>query len=128
MRTSMTRRALAIVATAALAIVAAGCGSSDESGSGGGLTDAEPDVTYDLVVKDGAVVGGPQQFEAASGDVVRLAVQSDEDDAVHVHGVDIEVDLAADEPTDITFETGDSGSYEVELHESGALLGTLEVR
>ncbi len=117
-----------IALVAAVAIGATGCGGSSSDSGAGGLTDADPDVTYDLVVKDGAVVGGPQQFEAQSGDVVRLSVQTDEADDVHVHGVDVEAELSADEATDVTFETGDAGSYEVELHDSGALLGTLEVR
>lgn len=79
-------------------------------------------------MKDGAVVGGPETFKVNSGDVVQLTITSDVDDQVHVHGPNVEADLPAGEATDVEFRTGAAGSYEIELHGSGALVGTLEVR
>lgn len=44
------------------------------------------------------------------------------------HAATVLVVAAAAETAELTFEPADSGAYEVELHESVALLGTLEVR
>lgn len=123
---SSSPRLVATVVTIAAAAVAACGGNGDRPA--GGLTDAEPDVSFDVVVTDGEVVGGPQAFRVESGDVVRISIESDDADTLHVHGVDVEVDLDAGETSDVTFQTGASGSYEVELHDASSLVGTLEVR
>lgn len=74
------------------------------------------------------VVVVSRDFKVDSGDVVCLAIESDEPDTLHAHGFDVEMPLEAGEATDITFEARASGSYEVELHDAAALVGTLEVR
>jgi plastocyanin len=111
---------------ACAAWLVAGCGG-DGAGAGS-ATDADPTVTYDVAVEDGAVVGGPQTFRADVGDVVQLSVQSDTADEVHVHGIDVTVDVEPGEPAEITFEAAATGAWEIELHEAELLLGTLEVR
>lgn len=120
-----TRR---VAAALVLAGVVAGCGSSRSDGPGVDVRADEPDVTFEVSYRDGAVVGGPQLLRAEAGDVVRISIEGDEADEVHVHGIDVSSDLPAGAATAITFEARDTGNYEVELHGSGALLGTLEVR
>ena len=117
---------LLLLATAALLL--AGCGSGGGEAVSGGMTDRDPDETFEVVVKGGAVVGGPQTFKVGAGDVVRISVESDEQDEVHVHGIDATVPITAGDATDVTVFIDDPGTYEVELHETGALLGQLEVR
>jgi plastocyanin len=108
--------------------VAAGCGA-ESSGGSIRLSDQEPTEQFDLQVRGGAVVGGPQTFRAKPGDVVRLSVETDAADELHVHGgVDVTVKLEPEEVSSITFEVEDPGTYEVELHDTGALLGQVEVR
>lgn len=124
MRTPRRTRVAAVVLASALA----GCGGGDRERAVLERGNAEPDVTVDATWRDGGVVGGPERFRAEAGDVVRITVTSDEDDEVHVHGVDVSADVAAGQQVDLTFRVEHTGAYEVELHESGALLGTLEVR
>jgi hypothetical protein len=118
----------ALLLFAMAALLLAGCGSGGGEAVSGGTTDREPVETFEVVVKGGAVVGGPQAFKVGAGDVVRISVESDERDELHVHGIDATAQIEADETTDVTVFIDDPGTYEVELHDTGALLGKLEVR
>lgn len=89
-----------------------------------GAADAEFKVT---IVK-GAVKGGPQSFKVQQGDKVKLVVTSDEANEVHVHGVDVARDIPAGGTATIAFTADEQGSYEIEIEETGVLIGTLEVR
>ncbi|MCW2928092.1 MAG: exo-alpha-sialidase [Thermoleophilia bacterium] len=93
-----------------------------------GSPDDDVDASFDVAIKDGAVTGGPQVFKVEKGDSVRISISSDAADEVHVHGVDVSRDIPADGTATVTFEADTQGSFEVELHEAGTLLGTLEVR
>ena len=86
------------------------------------------DATFTAQLTGGAVVGGPQVFKVRKGDDVKLVISSDMADSVHVHGVDIERGIPANGTATIMFSPKDQGSFEVEMHDSGALVGTLEVQ
>lgn len=130
-------------------MLAAGCGADDDDARDAGSdrtdTTSEPagtdepveptpapaseiDEVFEVVVVDGAVEGGPQAFRVQVGDKVQIDVQSDADDEVHVHGIDAEAPVEAGASSSVKFQVTSSGSYEVELHDSGAILGTVEVR
>jgi heme/copper-type cytochrome/quinol oxidase subunit 2 len=63
----------------------------------------------------------------AHGAHVTLAVTSDVADEVHVHGYDVETELEPGTPAELTFDATIPGVFEVELHESGTVLLTLQV-
>jgi hypothetical protein len=66
--------------------------------------------------------------EVASGSTIRLVVTSDVDDELHVHGADETAALVASVPTTLEFTISESGTFDVETHDSGLLLVQLLVR
>jgi hypothetical protein len=46
---------------------------------------------------------------------------------VHVHGYDLEATLTPGTPAEISFDAGIPGVFEVELHEAGTVLLSLQV-
>jgi plastocyanin domain-containing protein len=88
--------------------------------------DAPRERTIDLAVEDGAMT--PDEVEVGEGDRVRLRVTSDEPIEIHLHGYDIEREVAPGEPSTLSFEAGLTGRFEMENHESEEVLGVLIVR
>lgn len=84
-------------------------------------------VGFDLVVKDGKLVSGPATLAVAQGDAVRLRVQSDRDDELHLHGYDLELPLKAHDTGQLDFTADRSGRFDIELHHAGTGIGALEV-
>jgi heme/copper-type cytochrome/quinol oxidase subunit 2 len=79
-------------------------------------------------VKDGKVVPKAHRVKVAEGSQVQLLVSSDVDDEVHVHGYDIEKEVAAGQSVTIDFTANQTGVFEVETHESDLLLLQLQVQ
>jgi heme/copper-type cytochrome/quinol oxidase subunit 2 len=88
------------------------------------------DKVTDIVVavKDGKVSPKTHRVKVALGSEVRILVSSDVDDAVHVHGYEIERELPAGQSATIEFTADQSGVFEVETHEKGLLLLQLQVQ
>ena len=88
------------------------------------------ETVIEVSVANGQVTPSPdRRVEVAKGDQVRIVITSDHADEVHVHGFDIEEEIAAGRPTTIDFVADQPGSFEVELHEiDPGLLFTLQVR
>lgn len=80
----------------------------------------------DVVVVDGAVTT-PVAAEVTLGDAVVLRITSDVADEVHLHGYDLETEVAAGGTGEIRFTADAPGVFEVEFHESGLLLLRLTV-
>ena len=59
---------------------------------------------------------------------MQLLVSSDVDDEVHVHGYEIEKEVAAGQSVTIDFTANQTGVFEVETHESNLLLLQLQVQ
>ena len=57
-----------------------------------------------------------KRVEIALGAEVTLRITTPTDDAVHVHGYELEQELTADSPTDLTFKASMAGTFEVESH------------
>ena len=85
-------------------------------------TASEIDVTV-----AGGVVDGPDLFEYALGDQVKITVLTDVADEIHVHGYDVRFDAEPGIPVEISFEADAPGIFEVELEESQLPLFELEV-
>ncbi len=82
----------------------------------------------ELLVKDGAVVGGVQRFPITRGAPVELVVSSDVADEVHLHGYDRKVDLPAGGTATLSFVADVPGVFEVELEQRKIQIAQLEVR
>jgi heme/copper-type cytochrome/quinol oxidase subunit 2 len=63
----------------------------------------------------------------ATGTPVTLVVTSDVADEVHLHGYDIEKELAPGKPTTLQFTASLTGVFEVELHKANVVLLHLQV-
>lgn len=86
-----------------------------------------PDRTViEVTYRDGAVQG-PTSYTATQGDRVRILVDADVSDEVHLHGYDLMADVTPDEPARIDFVANAAGVFEVELEGAGKLLFELEV-
>ncbi|MGI8945884.1 MAG: hypothetical protein ACR2GL_06575 [Thermoleophilaceae bacterium] len=77
-------------------------------------TDARPEQR--IVLRDHAPVGGPARIEVARGDFVRLVVESDAPDEIHVHGYDVDGRAAPREPFRVSFRAEVEGVFEIERH------------
>ena len=86
-----------------------------------------PDRTViEVIYRDGAVQG-PTSYTATQGDRVRIVVDADVSDEVHLHGYDLMADVTPDEPARIDFVSNAAGVFEVELEGAGKLLFELEI-
>jgi len=88
--------------------------------------DAPRERTIDLAVENGAMT--PDEVEVGEGDRVRLRVTSDEPLEIHLHGYDLEREVAEGEPATLSFEADLTGRFEMEDHESEEVLGVLTVQ
>ena len=95
------------------------------SGSPSGSVGIET-VTVD--VRGGRVEPAPARVEVDPGTQVRLVLTSDADNELHVHGVELERAVTANQPLTVTFIADQAGVYDVELHDPQLLLFKLAVR
>jgi FtsP/CotA-like multicopper oxidase with cupredoxin domain len=89
--------------------------------------EAEEPTVEVVRVRAGAPVGGVKTLEYRRGDRIRLRVIADAPDEVHVHGFDLEKPVGPSAPARFSVEADIEGRFEVELHESGAPIATIEV-
>ena len=87
---------------------------------------AVPTETFEFA--GGAVAGGPRTIEASLGDRLRIVVRSDARDEVHLHGYDVRVVASPGVEAILDVTASIPGRFELELEDSGAKLGELEVR
>jgi hypothetical protein len=86
-----------------------------------------PDRTViEVTYRDGAVQG-PTSFTVTQGDRVRIVVDADVSDEVHLHGYDLMADVTPEDPARIDFVANAAGVFEVELEDAGELLFELEI-
>ena len=105
--------------------------SASSSAAGTGTPSAAPAQNSTRAELD--VVAGPvpaQQDGRLSvrvGESVTLVLNSKIDDELHVHGYDLTADLRAGQTTELTFDATIPGVFEVELHDAGSVLLSLQV-
>jgi len=90
-------------------------------------TPAEPAVPTIVVDKAGMPVGGVAEISVDAGDEIRFKVKSAVADEVHVHGYDVEREVAAGRATEFAFPADIEGLFEVELHDSEEQIAELRV-
>ena len=79
-------------------------------------TDARPEERVRL--RGHRPVGGVARIEVKKGDLVRMVVESDSRDQIHVHGYDIEKETGPQSPARFSFRAEVEGVFEVESHEA----------
>jgi plastocyanin len=131
----------------ALATALTGCAGTDStaspgsrsasavsSASGGSTPAASASATapegqrIDVTVTGGRVSGDTGRVTVVAGEQVTLAITSDVADEVHVHGYDLTADLTPGEPAELTFAATIPGVFEVELHDAGTVLLSLQIQ
>lgn len=91
-------------------------------------TTPTPDAReIEIEVEEGRV-GGPSEVRVERGERIRLIVEADVADEVHVHGYDLMADVAPGSPAVIVFRADAPGVFEVELEDAGLLLFQLRVQ
>ena len=103
--------------------------TATETGSPTETTSASPTpdaVEIEVEVEDGEV-RGPGDVEVRQGERVRLVVEADVSDEVHVHGYDLLAEVTPSEPAVIAFRADAPGVFEVELEGAGLPLLELTV-
>ena len=132
-------------------VVVAGCGGDDDGGGAAGATttvastttttSAEPTSTEEPTTTAGfsgtlieAKVTGDQvdtasrRVRISRGEKVRIQVEADHAEEVHVHGYDLKKDVAPGKPAVIEFTADAPGVFEVELEEAALKLFELQVQ
>ena len=130
--------------------VLAGCGGDDDGGGAAATstvasttttTSAEPTSTEEPTTTAGfsgtvieAKVTGDQvevagrRVRVSRGEKVRIQVEADHAEEVHVHGYDLKKDVAPGKPAVIEFTADAPGVFEVELEEAALKLFELQVQ
>jgi hypothetical protein len=121
-------RAGAEAAAAAAAAAAAGTRDGESTATAASPGDQAGATTLVQLDVRGGEVDGPTRTVVPLGEVVRLTVTSHAPDEVHVHGYDRTLDLQPGTPATVEFVADIPGVFEVELHESGLPLTSLQVQ
>jgi hypothetical protein len=75
----------------------------------------------------GQVRGDSGRIDVALGTPVTITITSDMADEAHLHGYDLEADLLPAQPAELRFDATIPGVFELELHDAGRLLLTLQI-
>ena len=78
----------------------------------------EPRPEQRIVLRDNAPEGGARRIVAEKGEFVRVTVESDSADEIHVHGYDITREARPGEPARFSFRAEIEGIFEIESHEA----------
>jgi FtsP/CotA-like multicopper oxidase with cupredoxin domain len=147
----MTRPRAVVLGLLVCCVLVAGCGGGDDDGGQAATTTATtvaatsttetPSTSEAPTTTEGfsgtlieAKVTG-SNVETASrrvrvdrGERVRIRVQADRNEEVHVHGYDLSQDVAPGKPAVIDFTADAPGVFEVELEEAALKLFDLQVQ
>jgi FtsP/CotA-like multicopper oxidase with cupredoxin domain len=75
----------------------------------------EPQIAR-IAIRGGAVAGGAKTIDVVKGDTVRIVVTADAPDDIHLHGYDIEREVAPGQPARFRFQADAEGEFEIESH------------
>ena len=93
-----------------------------------GTTTTAPGQRIEVDVAGGRATGDTGRVPVAAGTAVTLVVTGDVADEVHVHGYDVTADLSPRRPAELGFDATIPGVFEVELHDAGTVLLTLQIQ
>ena len=139
-RTARLAVVIGVVAAAVVLFVVLSSGSDDDGTTApkagqttrtqkesSGTTKPRPQ-SETITVRGGEPVGGVKRLEYTNGEQVRLVVQSDVADEVHVHGYDLKKDVAAGGSARFDFRATIEGVFEIELEGRREQIAELVVR
>jgi hypothetical protein len=98
-------------------------GATDSDGSG---AEGPQRKVFEVSVEDGGMK--PDEIDVNEGDRVTLRLRSDAPLELHLHGYDLEAEVAPGEPADLSFEANLTGRFEIEDHDKEEALGVLLVQ
>ena len=90
-------------------------------------TTAGPAVTLIEIVVAGGTVDRVERFDLPLDGAVRLVVTADVSDEIHLHVYDLHADVAPGQEAVIEFDATIAGVIEIEMEDSGVLIGELQV-
>lgn len=116
-------------ASAARASSPEASGAAEASGASAGSTTASTPAgrRIEVTVAAGEVSGDTGRIPVPAGEQVTLGVTGDVADEIHLHGYDLTAALSPGTPAELVFDATVPGVFEVELHEAGTVLLTLQV-
>jgi heme/copper-type cytochrome/quinol oxidase subunit 2 len=82
--------------------------------------------TFELAINGGDM--SPEEISVEEGDRVKFRITADEPLEFHLHGYDLEEEIEPDEPAELSFDATTTGRFEIENHDTDAVLGTLLVQ
>ena len=108
---------------------AAGASSPEAAEASAGSTTASTPAArrIEVTVTAGEVSGDTGRIPVPAGEHVTLVVTADVADEIHLHGYDLTATLSPGTPAEFVFDATVPGVFEVELHEAGTVLLTLQV-
>lgn len=83
---------------------------------------------YAFTIRGGEKTAGPDIIDVAQGTELRLIINSDQPDELHVHGYDLSRELPAGQTVNLAFTAERSGRFAIELHAAHNELTTLQVK
>jgi hypothetical protein len=89
-------------------------------------TTEKPEVAT-IVVKDGEPVGGVQDLSFPEGEQMRFTVEANIEDEVHLHGYDVEEEVAPGQPARFDLQASIPGVFELELHHAVTQIAEITV-
>jgi hypothetical protein len=96
--------------------------STSESATANG----SQEETFDLVIEQGSMT--PGEISVEEGDRVNFRITSDSPLELHLHGYDLSREIEPGEPAELAFDATISGRFEIEDHNTHAVLGVLLVQ
>jgi maltose-binding protein MalE len=115
--------------SAATATQATGTGTATTTSTSTTATQSEPagPKTFTVIVKNAKPAGGIEKIKVNKGDEVRIVVNSDTTDEVHLHGYDIHKDVKAGGSATFNFKATIDGGFVMELESRGEQIAELTV-
>ena len=140
----MTERLRTSLLTAGVVLALSGCAGTDEPPASSSTETSAPESSTSassspagpitpagqrivVTVAGGQVTGDTGRVPVAAGEQVTLVVTSDVADELHLHGYDLRTAITPGTPAELSFEATVPGVFEVELHDAGTVLLTLQV-
>ncbi len=83
-------------------------------------------VTFSVAVA-GSSMSPPGPLNATKGQTITLAVTTDKDEEIHLHGFDLAFHCKKGIAESKTFSADRTGAFEIEIEDTSTALGTLNV-
>ena len=116
----MSRRTLLVAAVVAVLVIGIGLVIYFTLGGGAGQS-----VSYNLTLTGGAMT--PSHLTAKQGDTLTITVSVDRKEEIHLHGYDKHFEAEPGKPVTQTFKADKTGTFDIEIEDTGTGVGELVV-